>query len=268
MNKYKLYIDETGREHKQHQSEYYILMGCIIDAAKQLELEQRANQIKYRYFKKTSVVFHSREIARNDGEFAVFNGNPAAKQEFYDDLLRMLSSAPIRVTCCVVDKAAVYGLKKPWKTVTIIEKTLDTIVLDYLNYIYAKKPSRGVIVFEASGYEKDSEYLKSFNKVLTPAWAASRPEFANVRERLTSVTFATKLNHDIESQIADLLCYGALCKYKQKHKLAKYDKTSYEHKITDILNFKLLTPSPTAKGKYLSSLVGFCEIPAKKKRTA
>ncbi|HMH31184.1 MAG TPA: DUF3800 domain-containing protein [Methylomirabilota bacterium] len=266
MKRYKLFIDESGREHQSHQSKYYILIGCIIEAAAQHELEVRSNQIKYRYWKRTDIVFHSREIDRNAGDFAIFAGNEKLKKEFMSDLVHLINSAPIKVTCCVVDKDKVY--KVPWKHTTIIHKTADSVVLDFLRLIYSKTSAvTGVIVHEASGYEKDTEYLKAFNKVVTPAWTRKHPEFPNIRERLTSITFATKLNHDIECEIADLLSYAALRKYKANHGIETVDAGSYEEKLIAALDRKLLLPVPTPKTKksgkydYLNKVVGFHELP-------
>lgn len=265
MKKFKLYIDESGREHLSHASTHYVLIGCLIEKGAQQELEIRANQIKYRYWKRTDVVFHSKEIAFNQNEFSIFANDSSLRKEFISDLLNLMHVAPIKVTCCIVDKAKVYGYKVPWKHTTIIEKTTNTIVLDFLRYIYSWR-STGIIIYEASGFEKDAEYLKAFNKVLTPAWITKHPEFQNIREHLTSITFATKLNHDIECEFADLLSYAALRKYQDEAGIKAIIPKSYEDRLVKILETKLLQPSPSLrqskrKYDYMSEVVGYCKLP-------
>lgn len=268
MSKYKMFIDELGVPHKNHKSDHYILMGCIIEKDKQADLEIKANLIKYRYWKSTDVVFHSREMGLSVDGFAIFKDDDKKKAEFQKDLISFLSNAPIRITSCVVDKKRVYGYPVPWTQTTIIKKTSDTLILDFLRHLYIKNSS-GIIIFESSGFDKDGEYLKSFNKVLTPGWVNKNPQFANIREHLTSITFATKLNHDIECEIADLMSYAALCKYQQQEGIKTFASKSYENKMIEVLNKKMLgnekvISSKAKKQKYSTEITGFRVLPPKK----
>lgn len=276
-----MFIDESGREHQSHYSKYYILLGCIIEASEQQRLEARADQIKYRYFKDTGVVFHAKDIANSSGDFRIFATNEKLKKEFLNELVQLIHGSPLKVTCCVVNKEKAY--QAGWKHTVIIQKTADSILRDFLNFVYSYRKSRnqGVIVYEASGYEKDAEYLKAFNKVLTPGFEQKNPEFTDIRDHLTSVTFATKLNKDIECELADFLSYAAYKKYQADHNLIELKKGSHEHKMVRALESKLLKPEPSLRqpvGKfdYMSKAVGFNELPlivsrenlTKKKRTA
>ena len=63
---FKLYIDELGMSHPKSYdiSPYYILLGCIIDERYQADLEQHANHIKFKYWGRTDVVFHSADFQK------------------------------------------------------------------------------------------------------------------------------------------------------------------------------------------------------------
>jgi len=273
MRKYKMFVDESGREFESHYSKYYILLGCIIEESLQNELEILAGQIKYRYFKDINIVFHSRDIAENKKTYSIFGPNKKLKQEFLNELINFVYKSHIKITCAIVDKERAF--KIGWKPEVIVEKTTDSILRDFLNFIYSYKKSNnsGVIIYEASGFNKDSGYLKAFNKVLTPGFEGKNPEFWDIRNHLTSVSFATKLNKDIETELSDLLTYAAYKKYLLDNELIEIPRTSYEFKIIRALESKLLTPQPTLrlpKGgyDYMSKVVGYNILPtiSKKRR--
>lgn len=281
-----MFIDESGKEHQSHYSKYYILLGCIIEADEQQKLSIRADQIKYRYFKNTNVVLHGKDIANNSNEFVVFSSNDKLKDEFLTEITQLIHSSPIKVTCCIVDKKRAYSIG--WKHTAIIQNTADAILRDFLNFVYSYRQSRnqGIIIYEASGFEKDAEYLKAFNKVLTPGFEQRNPEFSDIRDHLTSVTFATKLNKDIECELADFLSYAAYKKYQLDHNQLQITKKSHDFKMIKTLEAKLLKQEPSLRQPlgtfdYMSNVVGFHELPiastekvsdknqpTKKKRTA
>lgn len=266
MRKYKLYIDESGGEHRTHQSQYYVLVGCIIESSAQQELANQANQIKYRYWKRTNVPIHSAPLDQCIDDFEIFKGHPDKKAEFTTDIINLINATPIRISCCLVDKTKVYGGKAPWKRETIIIKTATSVVMDFLRFIYGQTyDSSGVVIYEASSFNKDSEYLKVFTKMLTPGWEKKNQEFFKIREHLTSVTFATKLNRDIETEIADLMGYAATRKYLSDTGQKPIPKDSYEDKIVRALQAKLLAPATrikqSGKNEYTQKLAGFRTLP-------
>jgi hypothetical protein len=248
MNKhvFKLYIDELGMSHPKSYavSPYYILLGCVIDERYQTELEQHANHIKFKYWGKTDVIFHSADMARNSKEFSIFAGKDTLKQEFYKDLLDMLRTAPVQITAAIIDKEKAY--RSHWAEQTVIKRSADIVLLNFLAFIYSKMPCGGKVVIEASSFDRDTQYLAAFNNLLSPSFKQKYKLFNGVRDHLTSINFVTKQNHDIESQVADLMAYGIRL---AQEKIAP-TKGTYDSAIVQIANAKLIKmPSTMGVGK-------------------
>ncbi len=244
---FKLYIDELGMSHPKsfEESPYYILVGCIIDEYHQKELEDYANNIKFKYWGRTNVIFHSAEIARNLGDFAIFDKNEELKREFEKDIFKLLQNAPVTITAAIIDKEKAY--KSFWAEKAVISRAAEKVLFNFLAFIYTKVPCRGKVIIEASSGYRDVEYLAAFNELLSPNLQKKYPDFKNVREYLTSINFVTKQNHDTESQIADLLAYGIRCVQEVKKTAVTYPPKSYEAKIIKIASSKLIKMSPTMK---------------------
>jgi intracellular sulfur oxidation DsrE/DsrF family protein len=252
---FKLYIDELGMSHPASfdKSPYYILVGCVIDEQYQNDLENHANHIKYKYWGNTDIILHSADMARNTKEFHIFANDPARKESFYKDLLAMLNTAPVTITAAIIDKEKAY--KSFWAEQTVISRSTEMVLFNFLAYIFTKLPCRGKIVIEASNFDRDTQYLKAFNNLLSPSFIKRHPEFLNVRKHLTSINFVTKQNHDTESQVADLLAYGIRCMHGSKLSKKMPEKDSYEYKIMNIAQTKLMKMAPNMgeeKKKYFA----------------
>src|SRR5882672_12087144 len=122
---YKLYVDELGMSHPTsfEKSPYYILLGCVIDEHYQQELENHANNIKFKYWGRTDIIFHSADIARNAKEFAIFANDESKKEEFCKDLLNLLQTAPVTITAAVIDKKKAHG--SFWAEKTVIKRSAE-----------------------------------------------------------------------------------------------------------------------------------------------
>lgn len=270
---YKLYVDELGMSHPKsyETSPYYILLGCVIDEAHQLELRELAGHIKFKYWGKTDVIFHSAEIARNLNEFALFRQDKVKREDFINDLLDMLQKTPVHITAAVIDKQKAF--QNSWTEKTAIRKTASSVLFNFLAFIYTKRPCKGHIIIEASNAQRDGLYLDAFNDLLSPSFKQNNPHFDDIRSHLTSINFVTKQNHDIESQVADLLVYGIRCQL-EKDKGIKIEKGSYQEKIMNISNSKLIHPissmSPQKKVFYdLITPVDIqpkCKLPRKQEK--
>lgn len=235
---FKLFIDESGQHEKSHPSSYFSFVGVIVEQSRQAEIKNDLDHIKFKYWGHTNVVLHSEEIARNSGDFKIFKNKPELKEEFLNDIYDYLRKAPFVLTTCSVDKNKVYGLQ--WKEDTVLTKATDAVFLDFVNYIYTKLPASGKIIFEASSPLKDNKYMARFSYFASNNIVHKYPDFVAIRDKLTSITFATKLNHDTETQIADLFGHIATCKMLQAEGAATYEKNSYEAKMIKILDSKTL----------------------------
>jgi hypothetical protein len=70
--------------------------------------------------------------------------------------------------------------------------------------------------------------------------------YQKIQEALTSMSFVTKKNFDIEEQIADSFAYAAKCKFKADSNKITYTSNSYEAKMINILENKLFKTPPNA----------------------
>ncbi len=262
---FKLYVDELGMSHPASfdKSPYYILLGCIIEEQNQTEVENLANHIKFKYWGKTDIILHSADMARNTKEFEIFADNDELKQNFYKDLLAMLQGAPVSITAAVIDKEKAY--RSFWTEQTVIKRSAEIVLFNFLAYMYTKLPCRGKIIIEASSIDRDAQYLAAFNHLLSPSFRRKNESFTNVRDYLTSINFVTKQNYDIESQIADLLAYGVRC-MQNRDNGTSYATNSYESKIMRIAEAKLMKMAPTMgddKKKYFSLIESLKIVPKK-----
>ena len=250
MKQYKLFIDESGKPHPNHPSKYFIQIGCLVENSRQNELKILLDQIKFKYWGNTAVVFHSEAIGKGVGQFTILK-NPEIRKKFEKDLFKFLNAAPFQLIVRLSDKHTMIG----WKPETILSRSTEGVFTDFIALLFARGDSRGRIVFEASSFDQDKVYLQSFTKFLYPSWESKNPEFSNVREKLTSVTFATKLNHDSEIQLADLFAYAAICKLK------KSSLQGYEKLLVEIFDRKLVKAPPNVsdanKKKYYEKLKGY-----------
>lgn len=269
MKNYKLFIDETGHPHVNHNSKYFILVGCIINDEKQLALKTLSDQLKYKYWDKTTIVFHSEEIGKRVGDYAKFSKDPVLAMKFEKQLLQFISGASLVLSSAIVDKKEAY--KIGWTEETIVRKAADSLIEDFLAFLYGNSKANGRVVFESSGVQRDSFYLRSFNRYLDPNWERKNPLYANVRQHLTSITFANKLNHDTEMQLADMLSYAVTCKYLRDNKIKSYRPDSYEAKLIVVLEQKTLSMAPGMtkehKKAYHSKIKGVGYYPKAKKKS-
>lgn len=249
MNQYRLFIDELGiASPKAAESKTYALTGIMVRNDLRDELKIKADQIKYKYWSKTDVVFHSREIGKNLGNFSIFNKNQTLKESFLKDLLEYLSNSPLTVLSIIVDKQG--ALKKNWNDIKIFKETIRLLYYNYLAFLFGKESSNGKIVVESATAEKDVYYLKYFAYFTSPKCIELNIDYKKVQQVLTSISFVTKRNFDIEEQIADLFSYAAKCKFEREFKQKSFLTNSYENKILKILNSKLFSkPKNLSKKK-------------------
>ena len=73
-------------------------------------------------------------------------------------------------------------------------------------------------------------------------------DYKKVQETITSISFVTKNNFDIEEQISDLFAYAAKCKYLKK--LGKKTKNGeYEKMMVELFEEKIFKNPSSAKDK-------------------
>lgn len=265
MAEFYLHIDESGSSFPTYQVERpYSLVGCAIAAGKKAELKNLAAELKIKYWKTSDVVLHHADIASNGKDFSIFRRKPELKQQFQDDLLEFLRKAPIVAFVAIVDKKKITDT---WKEETIITKTARATFFNFISFLYSQPHPSGKIIIEAATSTKDVHYLKAFSHFLSPDCPELDEDFGSmtdIRKVLSSLSYVTKHNNDIETQIADIFGYAAYCQYQLDRGGQTFKKGSYEQKLLTILNMKLFKLHPqtsSLKRKFFSKVIAFKYLP-------
>jgi hypothetical protein len=246
MKRYALFIDESGKLEVSNNSSVYVLCGCSILEENREVLKILADQIKFKYWGRTDIVFHSREIGRNEGDFEIFKDKPELKESFIKDLLLFLNSIPVIIFTIVIDKDAAYKLN--WNEIKIVKETSNKLIYNFITFLLSKPNTSGHIIIESANSKKDKYYLNSFSYFLSPNGAQSLEfEHTQIRKILTSISFVTKNNFDIEEQISDLFAYAAACKFQKERKTREIELGSYEDSMINLLESKLFRMPQNAK---------------------
>jgi len=259
MRELNLFIDESGSSNPRvASSPCYIVCGCVVNNDARPQLKIKADQIKFKYWNRTDIVFHSVDIGRKQGDFRILQ-DPAIYKSFRTDLSTFLHDGNYNLFFTVVDRAKALALN--WDENKVLKETSDTIVRYFILALLADKKSKGRIVVESATSKKDFLYHKS--AALYLAHGLNRPitNYMEVQDVLTEVSFVTKRNHDIEEQIADLMAYGARLKFQNK---PSNTLTDYERGLLNTMEYKLFKVNPTTgpdKKRYLSEISGFNVIP-------
>lgn len=258
MKLINFFIDELGSASpKAVQSKLYILSGIIISSQAREQLKIRADQIKFKYWDKTNVIFHSREIGRKGGNFSILKDRQTNKA-FIRDLIRFLYQGNFQLFSVLVDKTKI---PKNWNEKTVYKKTSDVIIKNFIFALLAQRNCRGRLIVESATAEKDFYYHKAAGHYLANGFRKLNINHKQVQNVLTEISFVTKKNFDIEEQIADILAYGLKLKYEKrnKDKLSDYEKGLI--KVTDKKLFSMHPNTGQKKKKLYSQIESFKIIP-------
>lgn len=254
-----LFIDESGSGNpKTGSSPCYIVCGCMVLDYKREELKIKADQIKFKYWGHTDIVFHSNEIGRKEGYFKILKDKKIAT-EFYTDLFKFLSSANISLLVSLVDHSKAKKLN--WNEQKVFKESADILIKNFILALLAQGDVKGKLIVESATAEKDFIYHKTAGFYLSNGIKELSVSYKEVQNVLTEVSFVTKKNNDIEEQIADLLSYGAKLKFL---KIKQADMNEYQKSITKITNTKLFKMHPDTgkkKKKFQEKIDSFKKVP-------
>lgn len=254
-----LFIDESGDANpKVLNSSVYILAGCMADDYGRDRLKIDADQIKFKFWSRTDIVLHSREIGRKEGDFKNFKDSKTYT-EFKKDIFNFLIKSPYQMFFVLVDKKK--ALSSNWNDRKVYEETARIIVKNFILSLIAQGNVKGRLVVESATSLKDFYFHKAASGFLSHGIPELNISFEQVQEVLTEISFVTKKNHDIEEQISDLLAYGAKLKFSGKKQANMSD---YEKKIVKIMqskSFKMDPNTGSKKKKYHSEIDSFKMVP-------
>lgn len=259
QDEYVLFIDETGTANpKDLNSPYYVLAGCVVKEGDREKLKTVSNNIKFKYWNNTDIVFHSSEIGRKQNSFSIFRSHKRFT-EFLEDLEYHLFKRDFRLLYVLVDKEQ--ARTQRWNDQKIYKETSDQIIKNFLCFLLSRG-AKGKVVIESATAAKDFYFLKSLSLYLSQGIPLLNITHVQTKQAITSISFVTKNNFDTEEQIADLFAYAAKCHYMEQNKKATFSG-KYEQLVMKILDNKLLTRStaPIAKPKYAKHVSSQVRIP-------
>lgn len=257
MKHLNLFVDESGQSNPMAKnSGVYVLSGCVIDNIARDELKILSNQVKYKFWERTDVVLHSREIGRKEGDFSILKDS-VIKKSFEKNLFRVLNFGGYRMFFVLVD--LVEAKNQNWKEEKIYQETTRIIVKNFILALLAIGNCRGRIVIESATSKKDLYYHDAVNYYLSGGISSVGANYKDVQKVLTEISFVTKKNHDIEEQLADLLAYGARLKFEKKKPI-----NNYETNMLNVVNSKIFVVAPgtgAKKTKFHSKIDSFRILP-------
>lgn len=279
---YNLFIDESGKPHLKstianQQQPYFSLAGVIVHDHTKQALKIKADQIKFKYWGNTDVVFHANDIRMRTGDFSIFNQSNSkfTISDFYSDFINLLNgSYKIGVVCInknnyinqnpPVSNALNQYIKtraKGWKVMIdgvekdLMEKASTQLLNMYLYYLNTKKEMPGEVIMESSDRIQDIEIYSSYNKLLTRGFAPFAMSAFDVRKKLTGISFVTKNNHDIESQLADIAAHYMNIEAKIMDSILKNYPSPTDAQIINVLKGKTFLFNGSNGTKRVNSFV-------------
>ncbi|OGM92917.1 hypothetical protein A2333_01960 [Candidatus Wolfebacteria bacterium RIFOXYB2_FULL_49_7] len=236
---YKLYLDETGTPSLNGFNPgfpYFILSGFIVDEAQANNIKIKADQVKFKYWGRTNIVLHSREIGRRENDFALLK-DPSVEKNFHKDLSQLLILNGGRSVLVVVNKDKAKNLG--WKADDIYRNTSKEMLRFFIEVLHHKN-DKGQIIIESAGTQKDVAFYKEYIYFLSNGIQSLGIDHHKMKKILTSISFVSKNNQDIETQIADLLAYPAGYSCLVTDGTKAIVPNSYEDNLCKILSAKIL----------------------------
>ena len=109
----------------------------------------------------------------------------------------------------------------------------------FIEYLHAKN-DQGQIIIESAGTKRDIAFYKEYIYFLANGIVTLGLDHKKIKQIITSISFVSKNNQDIEAQIADLLAYPAAHNCLVSDGVRMTIPNSYEDKMCTILNNKIL----------------------------
>jgi hypothetical protein len=235
MSTTHLYLDESGSPDTNDRSQNYTLCGIIVNEYQSEKMKIQADQIKFKYWNHTDIVFHSAEIGAETGDYVILK-NPTIKKDFLRDILTFLNYCEYRCIVISIDKQK--AIAKGWNSEKIRDYASDKMIECFIEFL-AQKKLNGNICLESAG-KRDFSFYNRYSYYLSHGLDSLNLSHSDVKKLLTSISFVSKKNHDIETQVADLFAYPATCHFLSFEGIKPIIRGSYEEKMCNTLNSKIV----------------------------
>lgn len=221
-----LSIDETGKASYKHLSPLFILSGVLINETFKVKLDNKIRKLKTKYLNNEDIVFHSRDMARKKGPFAIFK-DKKIETSFWSEFLSIINDPKISLIFIITDKKK--AKKLGWQPKTVLRRSYFRLLELFLTQL-TKDQSKGKIIAESD---------PSQDKQLIEAHVSHQTQNQNYRQNVTSISLVTKNNFDPDVQIADALATIAglyFAKTKTSNRIEKIKIKLIERKLKDQIN--------------------------------
>lgn len=240
MTVYKLLsIDESGKASYKHRSPLFILSATVMPERFKPKLDKSMRKLKKKYFKDPDIVFHSRDMYRKKGPFAILQ-DPKVELNFWTEFLAITEDSSLSLIFIVTDKEK--ARHKGWQEHTILERAY-LMILDEFATKQLKLGVNGKIIVE-SDPTQDLFLIAAHNRIQSGGTTDGTMPGREYRQKLTSLSLVNKANLDIDIQIADALASIAGMIYlnnirdkqKQLNQVEQMKKDFIERKLGDTAN--------------------------------
>lgn len=204
-----LFLDESG-DHSlikiDPQFSIFCLAGCIFDETDyQQNIKAKIDAFKIRYFNKTDIILHSREIRKCESSFNILL-NKNTKQGFYTDLNNLMSNLPYTILASVILKGK---LKNQYcDPANPYALSLEFIMERFL-YFLEENNDIGYISVESRDPKSNTDLLTAFTETINNgSWINEmRITAGRFQRKIQKMIFVTKQQNENGHQIADLMAY-------------------------------------------------------------
>ena len=200
MGTYINFLDESGDHDLSNIDDnfpVFCLAGCIFESRYYREVARpRLDELKLQFWGHTSVILHSRDIRKWQGDFS-FLSDEVKRAEFYcalDTLIAELEFTIIAIVILKQEHLRRYG-ENAWHPYHWALK----LTMERFEKWLRRKGAKGRLYAESRGRQPDRLLKRRFDELK----AASRPSFS----RITNLWMEKKQANIAGLQIADLIAY-------------------------------------------------------------
>ncbi|MDO8482106.1 MAG: hypothetical protein Q7S75_03430 [bacterium] len=265
---YQLFIDESGTNTLKSAKSipaHFLIGGTLVHRQSNEFIRRRGDQIKFKYWGHTNVTFRGVDMRRLTGDFSIFQDvvdpvtkivigdNSQKKADFQSDFLKYVQGSNFKFICICVNKddhiaktpVIASAVSKGWK-VTSFEKQLTRNLFEqvvkvcvcHLSKAKKKAPASVQIIVEACNITQDGELLAIYNQYMFCGLPSMNMSSKDIRNILTSISFATKNNRDTETQLADVGSHFMSLKYRGEDNMLPIPLNSFETGIIKAFDTK------------------------------
>ncbi len=240
MTIYKLLsLDESGKASYDHKSELFVLSGIVIPEKFKPQLDKLTRKLKKKYFKNKEIVFHSRDMHRKKGPFAILQ-DPKIEKAFWSEYIAIIEDLKISVMFIIVDKQK--AKHKGWNQKAILKRAYLKMLEGFANK-QLRLGINGKIIVE-SDPSQDFYLIEAHNRIQNMGTSDGTISASDYRQKITSLSLVNKANLDIDIQIADTLAPIAGMMYKhnvlknqqQMNQIERMKEELIEKKLGNIAN--------------------------------